>query len=380
VLRLARIHGRARGTDALDPDTDPADHQLAELVDAVQRKDGDAHRMRDAGSHVEPQRIVQLEHIVEQQPALHAVEYRSAVGCDEQLGDQLPAEPERRCEPQRAPEPQGADHRNDRQCVDLLFDLVTEHEPVDEQQHSVVNGVCGSHVPRDLREDGVSDLSVTTAMPRKTSAIPARPRQLRLNAARRDADGCRRCDLWESATQTVFGTGPVDADLMLVGEQPGDQEDKAGQPFVGPAGRILDQALQAAGLGGVKRYVTNAVKHFKWEPRGKRRIHLRPNPAQMLACQYWLDQEVEFVKPKLLVALGATAVRALLGNAARVMRDRGRAFSSRYNADVLVTVHPSSILRAPDAEAREAALAAFIADLKAAAAQLRRKRPADQRT
>jgi uracil-DNA glycosylase len=188
-------------------------------------------------------------------------------------------------------------------------------------------------------------------MPRKTSAIPARPRQLRLNAARRDADGCRRCDLWESATQTVFGTGPIDADLMLVGEQPGDQEDKAGQPFVGPAGRILDQALQAAGLGGVKRYVTNAVKHFKWEPRGKRRIHLRPNPAQMLACQYWLDQEVEFVKPKLLVALGATAVRALLGNAARVMRDRGRAFSSRYNADVLVTVHPSSILRAPDAEA-----------------------------
>ena len=211
-------------------------------------------------------------------------------------------------------------------------------------------------------------------MPRKPTG-PARSRQLRLDAARRDAEDCRRCDLWKAATQTVFGEGSVNVDLMLVGEQPGDQEDKAGEPFVGPAGRLLDEALRAAGLADVKRYVTNAVKHFKWEPRGKRRIHLKPNPAQMLACQYWLDQEIELVAPRLVVALGATAAQALLGNTARVMRDRGRSFASRYNTDVLVTVHPSSILRAPDAEARKAALDAFVADLKTAAAQLRRKRP-----
>ena len=177
-------------------------------------------------------------------------------------------------------------------------------------------------------------------MPRKSTG-PARSRQLRLDATRRDAEDCRRCDLWKAATQTVFGDGPVNVDLMLVGEQPGDQEDKEGEPFVGPAGRLLDEALRAAGLADVKRYVTNAVKHFKWEPRGKRRIHVKPNPAQVLACQYWLDQEIELVAPRVVVALGATAVRALLGNAARVMRDRGRSFASRYNTDVLVTVHPS---------------------------------------
>ena len=209
-------------------------------------------------------------------------------------------------------------------------------------------------------------------MSRKPSERPARLRQLRLDEARREADSCRRCDLWRSATQTVFGEGAVDADVMLVGEQPGDQEDKAGKPFVGPAGRVLEDALQAAGLATTKRYVTNAVKHFKWEPRGKRRIHLKPNPAQLLACQYWLEQEIEFVKPKLVVALGATAVRALLGTTARVLRDRGKAFTSRFG-DVIVTVHPSSILRAPDADARKAAMSAFVLDLKAAAKYLRRQ-------
>jgi len=210
-------------------------------------------------------------------------------------------------------------------------------------------------------------------MPQKPSERPARLRQLRLDEARREADSCRRCDLWKSATQTVFGAGPVDADVMLVGEHPGDQEDKAGQPFVGPAGRVLEEALQAAGLAATNRYVTNAVKHFKWEPRGKRRIHLKPNPAQLLACQYWLEQEIEFIKPKLIVALGATAARALLGSTARVLRDRGKLFTSPVG-DVLVTVHPSSILRMPDADARKAAMVAFVLDLKAAVKYLRTRR------
>jgi DNA polymerase len=212
-------------------------------------------------------------------------------------------------------------------------------------------------------------------MARKPSGNPARPRQLSLDAARREAEACRRCDLWKSATQTVFGAGPVDADLMLVGEQPGDQEDKAGLPFVGPAGRILDEALTAAGLGGVTRYVSNAVKHFRWEPRGKRRIHVRPNPAQILACEYWLEQEIALVRPRLVVALGATAVRSLLGASARVMRDRGQSFPSRFDANVLVTVHPSSILRAPDPGARMEAMVAFVRDLKAAARHLTEKKP-----
>ena len=200
--------------------------------------------------------------------------------------------------------------------------------------------------------------------------VPARRSIPALRAA---AEGCRACHLWKRATQTVFGEGPVDADVMLVGEQPGDQEDKAGQPFVGPAGRLLEEALIAAGLGGATRYVSNAVKHFRWEPRGKRRIHLRPNPAQMQACEYWLEQEIALVKPRLVVALGATAVRSLLGTAAKVMRDRGESFPSRFAADVLITVHPSSILRAPDAAARKQAMAAFIRDLKSAARYLGRK-------
>jgi uracil-DNA glycosylase len=199
-----------------------------------------------------------------------------------------------------------------------------------------------------------------------------RARQRRLESARVDAESCRRCDLWRTATQTVFGAGEVDAEVFLVGEQPGDQEDLAGTPFVGPAGQVLEQALTTAGLTGARRFVTNAVKHFKWEPRGKRRIHKKPNPAEMRACQFWLELELALVKPKLVVALGSTAVRTLLGPEARVLRDRGRWFTSPWAGEVLVTVHPSSILRAPDSEARAAAMAAFVKDLRIVTRRLTR--------
>jgi DNA polymerase len=202
-----------------------------------------------------------------------------------------------------------------------------------------------------------------------------RARQRRLEDAREEAAGCRRCDLWRTGTQTVFGAGPVDAELMLVGEQPGDVEDRTGEPFVGPAGRVLAEALAEAGLSATRRYVTNAVKHFKWEPRGKRRIHMKPNTAEMMACGFWLEQEIAAVRPRVIVALGATATRALLGPGPKVLRDRGRWLPSALPADVTVTVHPSSILRAPDADARREAMRAFVDDLKAVAKRLAADRP-----
>jgi len=180
-----------------------------------------------------------------------------------------------------------------------------------------------------------------------------------------DAAQCRRCDLWKRATQTVFGSGPVSARVLMVGEQPGDQEDLAGEPFVGPAGRLLREAIAEAG-GDVERiYLTNAVKHFKWEERGKRRIHERPNREEILACRMWLDSEIAVIKPKLIIALGATAASALLGSTVRVIRDRGKWFSLPTGADVSVTVHPSSVLRAPDAAARRESRAALVNDLRA---------------
>ncbi len=200
----------------------------------------------------------------------------------------------------------------------------------------------------------------------------ATTRQRRLNQARREAAGCRRCELWRRGTQTVFGEGRAGAPLMLVGEQPGDVEDIEGKPFVGPAGRLLDEALKEAGLDEVPTYVTNAVKHFKWEPRGKRRIHQKPSTAEMLACKVWLDEEIADVRPTVLVALGATAARALIGPGVRILRDRGRWLDSPHAPNVTVTVHPSSILRAPDADARRKAMAAFVKDLRAIAGQLRR--------
>ena len=193
-----------------------------------------------------------------------------------------------------------------------------------------------------------------------------------LSSLRKKAEGCRRCDLWQRGTQTVFGEGPAGARLMLVGEQPGDQEDLAGEPFVGPAGQLLREALVAAGLDPAEVYLTNAVKHFKWEPRGKRRIHQRPNREEVLACRMWLDEEIAALKPAMIVALGATAAGTLLGASARVTRDRGRFFPSTLAPLVAVTVHPSSILRSPDSESRRAARDAFVADLKRIARKLGR--------
>jgi DNA polymerase len=190
---------------------------------------------------------------------------------------------------------------------------------------------------------------------------------------RHEAAGCRRCPLWQRATQTVFGEGDADAAIVLVGEQPGDKEDTVGQPFVGPAGQLLRKAITAAGLDRQRLYVTNAVKHFKWEPRGKRRLHVKPNTAEILACQVWLELELAALSPRLIVAMGATAVRSLLGPGGRVGRDRGTTVPRGDGPPVLVTVHPSSILRVPGEAARREAFDAFVADLRAAARAIARR-------
>ena len=185
------------------------------------------------------------------------------------------------------------------------------------------------------------------------------------------AHECRACDLYKRGTQTVFGEGPPKAEIMLVGEQPGDAEDIAGHPFVGPAGRLLDKALDAAGIDRSRVYVTNVVKHFKWEPRGKRRIHAKPNGAEIAACRPWLETEIALVKPRILVALGATAAQALLGKSFKVTQERGRFVDSPLAPRVTATVHPSSILRAPDDASRDAEMKQFVRDLKRVAAELR---------
>jgi len=193
-----------------------------------------------------------------------------------------------------------------------------------------------------------------------------------LDRAREAADTCRRCDLWKRATQTVFGEGPAKARLMFVGEQPGDVEDREGEPFVGPAGRLLREALAEAGIDVRSAYLTNAVKHFKWTERGKRRIHEKPNREEILACRHWLDAEIAAIKPVVLVALGAIAASVIAGSGARVLRDRGKPVDSPLARFVTMTVHPSSILRAPDAAARAAARKAFVKDLRAIAARLKK--------
>ncbi len=196
------------------------------------------------------------------------------------------------------------------------------------------------------------------------------PEHASLAELQETAKSCRACDLWRQATQTVFGEGGAGATMMLVGEQPGDQEDLQGKPFVGPAGKLLDEALAQAGITREKTYVTNAVKHFKWEPRGKRRIHKKPNAAEVTACRPWLDAEIAAVRPKIIVCLGATAAQSLLGRAFRVTQHRGELLASELAPFVMATVHPSSILRAPDEETRHAELRMFIADLKKAARHL----------
>jgi len=197
--------------------------------------------------------------------------------------------------------------------------------------------------------------------------LPERPTLPRLREA---AAGCRACPLWQTGTQTVFGEGRTPAEVMLVGEQPGDQEDKQGRPFVGPAGRVLDEVLELAGIerGGV--YLTNAVKHFKWEARGKRRIHAKPTWSEQMACKPWLEAELEVVRPRVLVCLGATAAQSLLGKQFRVTKERGRWLESDLAEYVTATIHPSAVLRQRDSDSRRRELAGLVADLKLAASVL----------
>ena len=198
-------------------------------------------------------------------------------------------------------------------------------------------------------------------------ARPARPPDTTSwSAVSEAAKDCEACHLYKRATQTVFGEGPKSAVMMLVGEQPGDYDDVAGKPFVGPAGKIMDQALEEAGIDRSNVYVTNAVKHFKWEPRGKRRIHQKPNSREIAACRPWLEAELRIVKPKLVVAMGATAAQTIFGPSFRVTRERGKVLSSKLAPRVLATVHPSSLLRQPDEASREREYKHFVSDLRAA--------------
>jgi DNA polymerase len=211
----------------------------------------------------------------------------------------------------------------------------------------------------------------STGVPAVT--IPDKPTLASLRAA---AAGCKACHLWKLGTQTVFGEGSATARVMMVGEQPGDKEDLQGRPFVGPAGAILDKALAAAGIDRNDIYVTNIVKHFKWEPRGKRRLHKKPNALEIRACRPWLDAEINAVKPQVVVLLGATAAQGILGNQFRVTKQRGQWLQSKIAPLVMATVHPSSILRAPDDDSRHEEMRKFVADLKKVAAQLQQRRAA----
>ena len=202
------------------------------------------------------------------------------------------------------------------------------------------------------------------------SAEPYVPDRPTLPKLREAAAGCRGCDLWERGTQTVFGEGSQRAEVMLVGEQPGDQEDKEGRPFVGPAGKLLDRALEEAGIDRSLAYVTNAAKHFKWEARGKRRIHAKPNWTELAACRPWLDAELAVVSPKVLVCLGATAAQSLLGKQFRVTQHRGEWVESDLAERVTATIHPSAILRQRDDESRRREFDAFVEDLRVVAAVL----------
>jgi DNA polymerase len=192
-----------------------------------------------------------------------------------------------------------------------------------------------------------------------------------LEELRRRAQDCRACDLWKTGTQTVFGEGPPDAEVMMVGEQPGDHEDIEGRPFVGPAGRVLDSALERAGIDRDRVYLTNVVKHFKWRPRGKRRIHQKPSLEEIKACRPWFDGELAAVDPRILVCLGAVAATALIGREFRVSRQRGEFVESPLAERVIATVHPSSILRTAD-EARAASMDHFVRDLEKVARELNR--------
>ena len=207
-----------------------------------------------------------------------------------------------------------------------------------------------------------------------SSAAPFVPASTSLKTLEAAAEKCRGCDLYKAATQVVFGAGPKRAGIMLVGEQPGDQEDRQGEPFVGPAGALLDKALADSGIPRDQVFLTNAVKHFKWEPRGKRRIHKKPRASEVKACRPWLEAELRAVQPAIVVCLGATAAQSMLGASFKLMKQRGQIVSSPIAPRVVATIHPSAVLRAPDAEGRRAAYEMLVADLKAVAKALRKVR------
>lgn len=207
-------------------------------------------------------------------------------------------------------------------------------------------------------------------MAKETSAADFLPKQKSLTALRRAADSCKGCDLYKDATQTVFGEGPRKASIMIVGEMPGDHEDLEGKPFVGPAGRLLNEGLQQAGLERKEAYVTNAVKHFRWEERGKRRLHKKPRWSEVQACKPWLLAELMAVKPKLILCLGATAAQSLVGPDFRITKKRGQPLECEWADCLIATYHPSAILRAPDPDKVEAMRREFFDDLRRAAKQL----------
>lgn len=203
------------------------------------------------------------------------------------------------------------------------------------------------------------------------TAAPLIPARATLSKLQQAARGCQACPLWKSGTQTVFGEGSREAKVVFVGEQPGNDEDLAGKPFLGPAGKLLDKALVEAGIAREEVYVTNVVKHFKWEPQGKRRIHKKPNAREIAACRPWLDAELDLLKPEVVVCLGATAAQALLGREFKVTQRRGEIMETSFAKRVVATVHPSSILRAPDEQARHEAYENFVTDLKKIAKVIR---------
>lgn len=208
-----------------------------------------------------------------------------------------------------------------------------------------------------------------------TSAASFLPKRKSISALKKAAKDCRGCPLFQNATQTVFGEGAVPARVLLAGEQPGDQEDLQGRPFVGPAGKLLDIALAEAGIGREEVYVTNAVKHFKWTPRGKKRLHAKPSSREVAACRPWLAAEIEAVEAEIVVCLGATAAQSLLGSAFRITKQRGQWLSSDWAPALLATYHPSAILRAPEAKQREELRSLFLQDLKLVAKALAKDRP-----
>ena len=231
--------------------------------------------------------------------------------------------------------------------------------------------VMGKRVPARAHEhDGSPDDANPGGV---RSAAPFVPSTTSLRTLSTAAHDCRGCDLYKTATQVVFGAGPKTARVMFVGEQPGDQEDRQGEPFVGPAGALLDKALADAGIPRNEVYVTNAVKHFKWEPRGKRRIHKKPRISEIKACRPWLEAELRAVTPDVVVCLGASAAQAVLGPQFKLMQQRGQVLSSTLAPRVLATIHPSAVLRAPDSEGRRLAFESLVADLKVAARAVARR-------